>query len=190
MPRIRCPHGEQRGAVVYCRASSRVVNPLVLPCSSEKYEKCRYFKPVVAPTIMDERMKETIVEAELQSIPEKKEVTPPATAKVSWDEGESRALSDPAVVATIIINAQLVMATRMRVKSSRELSSKLSEISGWADRCYLVDAVVSGEPVYMKFCRGVLVASARPGKVLAANELDDALSSSDRVKVVVYGPIP
>ncbi len=39
-----CPYAERRGAVVFCRAVNRVVNPFVMPCLSERYTRCRFFQ--------------------------------------------------------------------------------------------------------------------------------------------------
>jgi len=42
---VPCPYAERRGAAVYCRAAQRKVNPLAFPCLSDRYERCRYYKP-------------------------------------------------------------------------------------------------------------------------------------------------
>jgi len=42
---VPCPYAERRGAAVYCRAAGRKVNPLAFPCLTDRYERCRYYKP-------------------------------------------------------------------------------------------------------------------------------------------------
>ncbi len=39
-----CPYAERRGAVVYCRAAGKPVNPLAFPCLTNRYTKCKYYR--------------------------------------------------------------------------------------------------------------------------------------------------
>lgn len=39
-----CPYAERRGALIYCKASGKTVNPLTFPCLSDRYTACRYYK--------------------------------------------------------------------------------------------------------------------------------------------------
>ena len=39
-----CPYAERRGAIVYCRAAGKPVNPLAFPCLTNRYTKCKYYR--------------------------------------------------------------------------------------------------------------------------------------------------
>ena len=43
-----CPYAERRGAIVYCKAAGKPVNPLAFPCLTNRYQRCRYYREAQA----------------------------------------------------------------------------------------------------------------------------------------------
>ncbi|MEB2836305.1 MAG: hypothetical protein GSR80_001120 [Desulfurococcales archaeon] len=43
-----CPYAERRGAIVYCKAAGKPVNPLAFPCLTNRYQRCRYYREAEA----------------------------------------------------------------------------------------------------------------------------------------------
>ena len=40
-----CPYAERKGALIYCKAAKKRVNPLTYPCLSKtRYVKCKYYR--------------------------------------------------------------------------------------------------------------------------------------------------
>ncbi len=218
MPRIRCPQGEQRGAVVFCRAVNRPVNPLVLPCASPKYERCKFYKQALPETTLPpprlNRKEEKPREAtptppppappgervEPEGVPEARVVERAKVAEErprrvvpevlrDWSLAESQKISDPAEVAMIIIQANLVMASRIEAKGIEELAQRLSGVEGWNEKCFMVDAMMDDTVVYMKFCKGKLIASATQGSIVLPERLEEIISKAGRIRVTVYGPV-
>jgi hypothetical protein len=52
-----CPYAEKRGALVFCRATGKLVNPLAFPCLTDRYETCRFYKEAKAREAKEEKAK-------------------------------------------------------------------------------------------------------------------------------------
>ena len=173
MAAVLCPYGEPRGAAVYCKASGRTVNPLVLPCRSPNYPRCRFY-----------------VEAEKRR--EREAVIQPAGREgpsrvARWDAEESRRLADPLTTASLIMKASLEASGRLEASSLEELAEKLKTLTP-PSGCFLVVAVSrGGEVFYMKSCEGLIVAAAsQPRGPLDPERLESIVREVGGLSVAVY----
>lgn len=189
----------------------------MLPCASPKYERCKFYKQVLPETMLPpprlnrkEKPREAAPTppgpappsegAAPESVPEarvaeKAKATEERPRRVvpqvlrDWSLAESQKISDPAEMATIIIQADLVMASRIEAKGIEELAQRLSSIEGWNEKCFMVDAMMDDTVIYMKFCKGKLIASATQGSIVLPERLEEIISKAGRIKVTVYGPV-
>ncbi|MCE4625778.1 MAG: hypothetical protein F7C35_07965 [Desulfurococcales archaeon] len=55
-----CPYAERKGALVYCKAAKKKVNPLTYPCLSKtRYVKCKYYREAAKKIEAGVKAKET-----------------------------------------------------------------------------------------------------------------------------------
>ncbi len=199
MAAVRCPYGEARGATVYCRAAGRTVNPLVMPCRSPNYPRCRFYREA------EERRK---AEAKAERPPEPARAEAAAGGSASpkpaaapgggeaparaagaerrWDSEESRRLSDPLTVARLLVEARAEASGSVEASGIDEAERTLGAMAP-GEGCFLVVASGGGETVYMKLCRGEIVAAASTSRgPLDPGGLESVLKALGRLSVVVY----
>lgn len=202
MPPIRCPYGEKRGAAVYCKASGKVVNPLVMPCGSPNYVKCRFYREAKKK---EREERATPAEAEYTeetptTSPGRKDVAgeahPPVASQptrdvpLEWSEKESEELADPLTLAKILLESTPLSAGRIKATSLSELLRTIAERTGVGpEGCYVVVLSPPGGGVgelYLKICGGELRAGATRDGPVKPEDVDAALRSVGEASVLVY----
>lgn len=171
MSAVLCPYGEPRGAAVYCKALGRTVNPLILPCRSPNYPRCRFYAEA------EKKRREAAQPTERRAL----------ARTVRWDEAESRRLADPLVTARLLTNSSLEASGRLVASSLDELISKLKALAP-SRGCFLVVGVSGGgEVFYMKACEGMIVAAASQARgPLGPEQLDSIVREVGGLSVAVY----
>jgi hypothetical protein len=201
---VKCPYGEQRGFAVYCRAAGKLVNPLVMPCRSPNYAKCRFYAqaeerkrreeaPPAQPAASAGGGGEPQARESPQQAPP--ETQPPEAPQPggsqglldSWSMEESRRLADPINLARILVGASAVAAERLPAGGLSEFLEALGRLAGGTSGCLLAIASLPGGDVYMKVCGGRIVASASRSGPLEPGDLEKMLrEAGGRVSVVLY----
>ncbi len=217
-----CPYAEKRGAVVFCKAINKIVNPFVMPCLSNRYTRCKYYRAaeerkaaeavvegreeVTAATAVERREAEPAVAEATPAAKEEVEARPPTPtaeaeaattapaaeetkpSEIVWRRDESEKLTDPTFIASIVLRAPIYLQRSFNVSNLSDLEHELSvAIREWYEGCFIIDARPRGDRFYLKYCKGRLVASARPGEVVEPSEVRDAIKGE--VRVIVYGPL-
>ena len=145
-------------------------------------------QPSPAPVAVEVRTVGAPEEAAVQAPAPAAEEERAAEERPSWSLEESEKLLDPTYVASVILRAPIALRRVVTVEGVDDLVGKVLEgLEGWRDGCFLVDASSGAVTVYMKFCRGTLVASATRTSVVAPEELDDKVRGT--LRVTVYGPL-
>ena len=174
---VKCPYGEARGVAVYCRASGKMVNPLVMPCRSPAYTRCRFYQQAQARAS----------EAKAHKKPEEAKAAVQAQEPVEWSMEESRLLSDPIEMGRIIVSSRSVNLGKVTLSSIRELVELLRRRVG-SEGCYVVVLTSGGRELIVKVCGGKAMGASSGGSALSRAEAESILSSMGDALAIVYLP--
>lgn len=196
MTAIRCPYGERRGAAVYCKAAGRMVNPLVMPCRSPNYVRCRFYREARRKG----REERAGYREEAAAAPGGRgdvgEPPRPVASQgaldvpLDWSEKESEELADPLTLAKILLEATPLTAGRIKAASLSEFMRAIAGRTGvGSEGCYV--AVITplgggGGELYLKICDGRLRASAARGGPVKPEVVNASLRSMGEASVLVY----
>ncbi len=167
---VRCPYGEARGSLVYCRVVGRTVNPLVMPCTSRRYERCRYY-PKGEASREARRAEEQATGARGQG-------------EVVIDPRESRRLLDPLETAKYLVAGRVARAVKLDFSGLDAVASIAAEVTGGdPDTCVLV-VIDVGEEYLAKVCGSRVVGLASRSSVASPEELNGYVGR--RATIIVY----
>lgn len=166
-----CPLGERRGTVVFCKAINKKVNPMVMPCLGRAYEKCKYYREALTRRIEREEKEEALLPTQ-------------------WSREESEKLADPINRLDIVARAPVVLVRITSVSSIEDVVKTVSSAPEWVEKCFVVSLRSGEKTAYVKFCKGVLIATAIEDEAVEPSDVDEFLESSSKlglkVRITLY----
>ncbi len=94
-----CPYAKRRGAVIYCEAAKKIVNPLTHPClSRSRYTRCKYYR--AAQEARETRAEEKPAQAQTSAAAPPPATSPPKPQPASAIPSTAREERPPAPPAS------------------------------------------------------------------------------------------